>query len=82
VFAAVAEEVGQVIHGADFALVGRYDATRVVEVAGGWARAGSRGLAGLRAGLGGQTVSTLVFERNECSRVSERRESRRRHSRR
>ena len=31
VFAAVAEEAGQVIPGADFALVGRYDATRVVE---------------------------------------------------
>jgi signal transduction histidine kinase len=69
VFAAVAEEAGQVIPGADFALVGRYDVTRVVEVVGGWARAGSRGLVGLRAGLGGQTVSTLVFERNEPARV-------------
>ena len=69
VFAAVAEEAGQVIPGADFALVSRYGAARAVEVVGGWARAGSRGLAGLRAGLGRWTVSTLVFERNEPARV-------------
>jgi predicted ATPase/signal transduction histidine kinase len=69
VFAAVAEEAGQVIPGADFALVSRYDAARAAEVVGGWARAGSRDLVGLRAGLGGRTVSTLVFERNEPARV-------------
>ena len=69
VFAAVAAEAGQVIPGADFALVNRYDAARVAEVVGGWARAGSRGLAGLLPGLAGQAVSTLVFERNEPARV-------------
>jgi signal transduction histidine kinase len=69
VFAAVAEEAGQVISGADFALVSRYDATRVARVVGGWARPGSSGLAGLLAGLAGRTVSTLVFERNEPARV-------------
>jgi signal transduction histidine kinase len=69
VFAAVAEEAGQVISGADFALVSRYDATRVARAAGGWARPGSSGLAGLLAGLAGRTVSTLVFERNEPARV-------------
>ena len=69
VFAAVAEEAGQVISGADFALVSRYDATRVARVVGGWARPDSSGLAGLPAGLAGRTVSTLVFERNEPARV-------------
>jgi signal transduction histidine kinase len=71
VFAAVAAEAGQVIPGADFALVNRYDATRVAEVVGGWARAGSSGLAGLLPGLAGQAVSTLVFERNEPARVDD-----------
>ena len=69
VLAAVAEEAGQVISGADFALVSRYDATRVARVAGGWARPGSSGPAGFLAGLAGRTVSTLVFERNEPARV-------------
>ncbi len=69
VFAAVAEEAGQVISGADFALVSRYDATRVARVVGGWARPGSSELPGLLAGLAGRTVSTLVFERNEPARV-------------
>jgi GAF domain-containing protein len=36
VFAAVAEEAGQVIPGAEFALVSRYDATHVGQVVGGW----------------------------------------------
>jgi signal transduction histidine kinase len=71
VFAAVAAEAGQVIPGADFALVKRYDATRVAEAVGGWARAGSRRLAGLLPGLAGQAVSTLVFERNEPARVDD-----------
>jgi signal transduction histidine kinase len=69
VFAAVAEEAGQVIPGAEFALVSRYDATHVARVAGGWARAGGRRLADLLPRLGERTVSTLVLERNAPARV-------------
>jgi signal transduction histidine kinase len=69
VFAAVAEEAGQVIPGTEFALVSRYDATHVAQVVGGWARAGGSRLAGLLPRPGGRTVSTLVFERNEPARV-------------
>ena len=69
VVAAVAEEAGQVIPGAEFALVSRYDATHVAQVVGGWARAGASRLADLLPRLGGRTVSTLVFERNEPARV-------------
>jgi signal transduction histidine kinase/CHASE3 domain sensor protein len=69
VFAAVAEEVGRVLPGADFALVGRYDQDRAVEVVGGWSRAGDVPLVGLRTPLGGHNVNTLVFEHNRPARV-------------
>ena len=69
VFASVAEEVGHIVPAADFALVSRYDAGRAVEVVGAWAKAGSRGLVGLRAPLDGRNVSTLVFERNQPVRA-------------
>ncbi len=70
-FAAVAEEVGQVLPEADFAVVGRYDADRAAEVAGGWSRAGGHLLAGRRSELGGQNVSTLVFETGQPARVDD-----------
>ena len=69
VFAAVAEEVGQVLPEADFAMVSRYDADRAVEVVGGWSRAGGHALVGLREELGGQNVSTLVYETGQSARV-------------
>ena len=62
VFAAVAEEAGNVLPEADLTMVGRYDAGRAVEVAGAWSRTGSDLLAGHRSELGGQDVSTLVFQ--------------------
>ncbi|HVN12544.1 MAG TPA: GAF domain-containing protein [Kineosporiaceae bacterium] len=68
VFAAVAEEVGQVLEDVDFALVARYDAVGV-EVVGGWSRAGRADLVGRRDPVGGANVSTLVFERAEPARV-------------
>jgi signal transduction histidine kinase len=69
VFTAVAEEIGQLIPDADFALVGRYTADRAVEVMGGWDRTGSRPLVGLQASLGEADVSSLVFDRNQPVRI-------------
>ncbi|HEX6403149.1 MAG TPA: GAF domain-containing protein [Pseudonocardiaceae bacterium] len=69
VFAAVAEEVGQVLAAADFTMVARYDPDSAVEVVGSWSRAGNHQLVGRRAGLGGRNVSTLVFERKEPGRI-------------
>ena len=69
VFAAVAEEVGQVLPEADFTMVARYDAERAVEVVGGWSRAGGHMLVGRRSELGGRNVSTLVFETGQAARV-------------
>ena len=69
VFAAVAEEVGQVLPEADFAMVARYDADRAVEVVGGWSRASGPALVGRRSELGGQNVSTLVSETGQSARV-------------
>jgi signal transduction histidine kinase len=69
VFAAVAEEVAQLLPVADFALLGRYDPDRVVELVGAWSRAGQDQLVGLRFPLGGQNVNTLVFESGQPARV-------------
>jgi signal transduction histidine kinase len=69
VFTLVAEEIGQLIRDADFALVGRYNADRAVEVVGGWDRTGSRGLVSLLASLGGTDLSSLVFDRNQPVRI-------------
>jgi signal transduction histidine kinase len=69
VFTAVAEEIGQIIPDADFALVGRFNGHRAVEAAGGWDRTGSRGLASLWASLGEADVSSLLFDRNQPVRM-------------
>jgi signal transduction histidine kinase len=68
VFGAVAEEVGRVVPGADFAMVARYDGD-AVEVVGGWRRTGEEVLVGRRSTLGGLNVSTVVFERKAPGRV-------------
>jgi len=69
VFAAVAEEVAQVLPGADLALVGRYDSGQAIEFVGGWSRVGEADFVGQRVSLGGRNVATLVFERAEPARV-------------
>ena len=69
VFAGVAEEVGQVLPEADFAMVARYDPDGGVEVVGGWSRAGGHQLVRRRSPLGGRNVSTLVFETGQAARV-------------
>ncbi len=69
IFAAVAEEVGQAVPGADFAMVGRYEPAGVVEIVGGWYRAGEHRVVGRRGVLSGRNVSTLVFARREAVRI-------------
>jgi GAF domain-containing protein len=71
VFAAVAEEAGNVLPAADFAMVARYDSGHSVEIVGGWSRTGRPVLIGRRSPLGGQNVSTLVFEHNGPARVDD-----------
>jgi hypothetical protein len=71
VFAAVAEEAGNVLPEADVTIVGRYDGGRAVEVAGGWSRTGGDLLAGRQAALGGQDVSTLVFQTGRPARADD-----------
>jgi len=71
IFSAVAREVGNALSAADFAMVARYDPDHSVEVVGGWSRAGGLVLVGRRSMLGGQNVSTLVFERNGPARVDD-----------
>ena len=69
VFAVVAEEVGRVIPGADFALVSRYHGDEVAEFVGTWRRAGEPPTAGRRIPLGGRNLHTLVFETQQPARV-------------
>jgi signal transduction histidine kinase len=68
VFAAVAEEVGQVLPAADYTMVGRYDPDRAFEVVGGWSRAGDLVPVGSKDRIGGQLVTALVFETGRPAR--------------
>jgi GAF domain-containing protein len=69
VFAAVAEEVGQIVAEADMTHLGRYDAG-AIEFLGGWTRDGGEPVfVGARVALGGGNVATLVFESGEPARV-------------
>ena len=68
VFAAVAAEAGQVLPGAHYAIVARYDADRAVDVVGGWGRDGEA-LTGRRANLGGHNLSSLVHQHGQPARV-------------
>ena len=71
VFAAVAREAGNVLPAADLAVVARYDPGHNVEFVGGWNRSGGPVLVGRRSPLGGQNVSTVVFQRNGPARVDD-----------
>jgi signal transduction histidine kinase len=69
VFAAVAEEVGHVMHDAAHAFVGRYHGDVAMEVVGAWSRTGDSGIRGSHTNLGGRNVSTLVFKSKRPARV-------------
>ena len=69
VFEAVAEEVGKVLPGVDLALVARYVLDESVEFVGGWSRVGEADWVGTTARIGGNNVSTAVFETMQPARI-------------
>ncbi len=70
VFAAVAEEVGQLL-GAGYTVVSRYDADDTALVVGGWAEADpGRPLGiGLRLALDGRNMHTLLYQTRRPARI-------------
>jgi GAF domain-containing protein len=68
VFAAVAEEVGQLLV-ADFTFIGRSDPDGTVTNVGGWNRTGDPIEVGTRYSRGGQNVTTLVLETGRPARM-------------
>jgi PAS domain S-box-containing protein len=69
VFAAVAEEAGSLLAGAELALVGRYVPDRSIEYVGAWSGLGEGDWLGAKVPLGGRNVSTVVFESGRPGRV-------------
>ncbi|MBV9805108.1 MAG: GAF domain-containing protein, partial [Solirubrobacterales bacterium] len=68
IFAVVAEAVGRVVRAADVVLVGRYDVDGVAFV-GGWSRDAEPRFVGRRVSIGGENVTTRVFETGKPARV-------------
>jgi signal transduction histidine kinase len=70
VFAAVAEEVGW-LFAAENTAVTRYEADHAIEIVGSWSRTGDdlASTARRQGGLGGQNVTTLVFETGRPARI-------------
>ena len=69
VFAAVAAEAGRVLSG-DITALSRYDADGAQVIVGVWSSTGAPPVpVGTRTALGGQNVSTLVFETGRPARV-------------
>jgi signal transduction histidine kinase len=68
VFTAVVEEVGRLLS-ADFAAMGRYEPDAAVTFVAGWGRSGRSVPLGGRWSLGGNNVSTLVFETGRPARM-------------
>jgi PAS domain S-box-containing protein len=69
VFAAVAEEVGTLLPATELALVGRYLPDGAIQYVGAWSAVGDPEWLGARVRLGGQNVSTVVFETGQPGRV-------------
>ena len=69
VFAAVAEEVGTLLAATELALVGRYLPDEWIQYVGAWSAVGDPGWLGARVRLGGQNVSSVVFESGQPGRV-------------
>jgi signal transduction histidine kinase len=70
VFAAVAEEAGQLL-GVDSAILVRYDPQDMLEVVGTWIRTGAPAATpvGGRLPLGGRNVTTLVYQTGRPTRI-------------
>jgi GAF domain-containing protein len=67
-FAAVAEEVGQLL-GVELANMGRYESDRTVSVLASWGPAAVGLPVGARLTLGGKNLATLVFESGRPARI-------------
>jgi signal transduction histidine kinase len=70
VFAAVAEEVGQLLP-VDSATMGRYESDGTLTFVAHWGRAVARFPVGTRRTLGGHNLGTLVFESGRSVRVDD-----------
>jgi signal transduction histidine kinase len=68
VFAAVAEEVGQLLP-VDLATMCRYDSDRTLTFVASWGSVGKRFPVGSRGVLGGRNIVTLVFETSLPGRI-------------
>jgi PAS domain S-box-containing protein len=68
-FAAVAADVARVLPGVDLALVGRYTPDHAIEFVGGWSGFGEADWIGKTLRIGGQNVTTAVFESEQPARV-------------
>jgi signal transduction histidine kinase len=69
VFSAVAEEVANLLPAVDLALVGRYQADAAIEFVGAWSSAGAAEWIGQMLSVGGNNVTTKVFETKQPARV-------------
>jgi signal transduction histidine kinase len=70
VFAAVTEEAGRLLS-ADFTVMARYDPDDTRTVVAAWNSTGAAFPAGSQARLGGQNVSTLVFQTGRPARIDD-----------
>jgi signal transduction histidine kinase len=70
VLAAVAEEAGRLLH-AHHAVMARYDPDGVRTVVASWSSTGAAVPVGNRARLGGQTLSTRVFQTGRAARTDD-----------
>jgi signal transduction histidine kinase len=68
VFAAVAEEVGQ-LFSVDLAIMGRYDSSRMLTFVASWGGLGERFPVGSQEVLGGINLGTVVFETGRPVRI-------------
>ena len=70
VFAAVSEEVGRLLD-ADLTALGRYEPDGLVTGVGVWSASGDDREPGVRAGIGGRNVTTLVYETGRPARIDD-----------
>src|SRR6202035_5779646 len=70
VFAAVAEEVGQLLP-VDLATMCRYDSDRTLTFVASWGSVGKRFPVGSRGVLGGRSIGTLVYETSLPGRIDD-----------
>jgi len=70
VFSAVGEEAGRLL-GADYTMIGRFDADGSRTVVATWSSAGAAFPVGNRERLGGWNVPTLVFQTQRAARIDD-----------